>query len=66
MEKAEILNVIENLKLEVEKIENLSQERDLSAVEAKELANIFEAIEKMQMELPERPLTLQFEVNPNP
>ena len=66
MEKEEILNVIENLKLKVEEIEKLGQERDLTKSELQELANIFEAIEKMQMELPERPRTLQFEVNPNP
>ena len=59
MEKEEILNVIENLKLKVEEIENLGQERDLTKEELHELANVFEAIERMQMELPERPQTMQ-------
>ena len=60
LKKREILNVIENLKSKVEEIEKLSQERDLSKEELRELARVFEALELMQLELPSRPLTLQF------
>ncbi len=64
MEKEEILNVIANLKLKIEEIENLSKERDLNREDLHQLATLFEALYRMEMELPERPRTLQFEVKP--
>lgn len=65
MEKEEILNVIENLKIKIEEIENLSKERDLNREDLHQLATLFEALYRMEMELPGPRLTVQLGVNPN-
>jgi len=61
MERAEILNAIENLKARLDELYDLSQERFLTAEEMEEMDAVFEAIGRVKLELVEKPLTLYFE-----
>lgn len=59
IERKEILNVIENLKMKIDELSILSEERELTEKEQREEKTLIEALELMRLELPERPLTVQ-------
>lgn len=56
---------IEKLSRKVEDIYALAQQRTLTKEEAELWAELIDAVSELRLELPERPLTVQLEVNPN-